>query len=119
MKILVAEDEPLMLKTLQLKLMKEGYEVIGCADGWLALQAIENLLPDLVITDLKLPNFSGLQLVSAVKNIVQKKIPVVVVSALTQDAVIADAMQKGAADFITKPFSLAELSQRIKKIIHH
>lgn len=118
MKILVAEDEPFMLKTLQLKLSKEGYEVIGCNDGLTALQKIKAILPDLVITDMRLPQFSGLQLISAVKAIVQKNIPVVVVSALTQSEVIDDAIEKGASDYITKPFSLAELAARIKRLLH-
>ncbi|WP_116845736.1 response regulator transcription factor [Deminuibacter soli] len=117
MKILVAEEEPLMLKTLQLKLKKEGHEVFGCADGRFALEAIQHLLPDLVITDTNLPHLSGLQLISAVKSIIQKKIPVIVVSASAQDDMIADALDRGAADYIVKPFSLADIAQRIKKFI--
>ncbi|MCE3281498.1 MAG: response regulator, partial [Chitinophagaceae bacterium] len=63
MKILIAEDEPLILQTIELKLKKEGYEVIACVDGLDALQKIDSEKPDLIITDIMMPYMSGLEVV--------------------------------------------------------
>ena len=72
MKILVAEDEPMLLKTIELKLKKEGYEVITTQDGREAIAKIEEFTPDLVISDIMMPYASGLEIVSMVKK--QQKI---------------------------------------------
>ena len=66
MKILVAEDEPMLLKTIELKLKKEGYEVIATGDGRDAIARIEKDNPDLVISDIMMPYASGLEVVSLV-----------------------------------------------------
>ena len=116
MKILVAEDEPLMLKTLELKLKKEGYEVVGCPDGKDALHQLGYHMPDMVITDIMLPYASGLEIVNAVKAIGQKNIPVIVLSAMGQEKTVEEAFQLGADDYVTKPFSLTELAIRIKRL---
>jgi len=116
MKILIAEDEPLMLKTLELKLKKEGYEVIGSPDGRDALQKIESLKPDIIITDIMLPYSSGLEIVSKVKS-TDKNTPVIVLSAMGQEKTVEEAFSLGADDYVTKPFSLNELSMRVKRLI--
>lgn len=75
MKILVAEDEPMLLKTIELKLKKEGYEVIATGDGRDAIARIEKDNPDLVISDIMMPYASGLEVVSLVKQPGRKTIP--------------------------------------------
>lgn len=67
MKILVAEDDELMLKMLEFRLKKDGHEVIVTHDGREALDKIEELVPDLVITDIMMPYLSGLEIIGAVK----------------------------------------------------
>ena len=114
MKILVAEDEALMLKTIELKLKKEGHEVIACGDGKQAIQKITEEQPDLVITDMMLPYASGLEIVQEVKKS-EKKIIVIVLSAMGQERTVEEAFALGADDYVTKPFSLSELSMRIKR----
>jgi DNA-binding response OmpR family regulator len=117
MKILIAEDEPLILQTMELKLKKEGYEVVGCADGLDALNKLEETKPNLVITDIMLPYSSGLEIVRKIKeNPETKHIPVIVLSAMGQENVVEEAFSLGADDFLKKPFSLNELSIRIKKL---
>jgi DNA-binding response OmpR family regulator len=74
MRILVAEDEGLMLKTIELKLKKDGHEVITSADGKDALIKVDLHEPDLIITDMMLPYVSGLEIIVAVKKR-EKKIP--------------------------------------------
>jgi DNA-binding response OmpR family regulator len=114
MKILVAEDEALMLKTIELKLKKDGHEVIACSDGKQAIQKITEEQPDLVITDMMLPFASGLEIVQEVKKC-EKKIAVIVLSAMGQEKTVEEAFTLGADDYVTKPFSLSELSLRIKR----
>ncbi len=116
MKILIAEDEPLMAKTISMKLEKEGYEVISCADGKEALQKLEEELPDMVITDIMLPYSSGLEILQFVK----AKNPltaVIVLSALGQENTVEDAFELGADDYMTKPFNLTELAVRVKRLL--
>jgi DNA-binding response OmpR family regulator len=117
MKILVAEDEPMLLKTIELKLKKEGYEVITTEDGRDAIARIENDSPDLVISDIMMPYASGLEIVSLVKQRLQKQIPVIILSAMEQEKVVMEAFELGADDYITKPFSLNELSIRVKRLM--
>jgi DNA-binding response OmpR family regulator len=114
MRVLIVEDDLLIQKTVELKLKKEGFEVICCSDGKAALDQVETK-PDIVLTDIMLPFFSGLEIVRAVKSIPDKKIPVVVFSTMGQEAIVEEAFLLGADDFIKKPFSLTELAMRIKR----
>ena len=117
MKILVAEDEPLMLMAIEAKLKNEGFEVIGTADGREALKSLESIVPDLIITDILMPYTSGLELISIVKSNQNKKIPIIVLSGLGQEDTVMEAFQLGADDFITKPFNPTELSVRVKRLL--
>lgn len=116
MRILVAEDEPMLLKTIELKLKKEGYEVIAASDGKEALNCINEKSPDMVITDIMMPYASGLEIVSLLKKEDGKKIPVIMLTAMEQEKVVMEAFELGADDYITKPFSLNELVIRVKKL---
>lgn len=117
MKILVAEDEPLMLMAIEGKLKNEGYEVVGVADGREALKQIEQNDFKLIITDILMPYTSGLELISIVKSGTAKKIPVIVLSGLGQEDTVMEAFQLGADDFLTKPFNPTELSVRVKRLL--
>ncbi|MCW3105962.1 MAG: response regulator [Segetibacter sp.] len=117
MKILVAEDEPLMLMAIEAKLRNEGFEVIGAQDGREALKSLETSVPDLIITDILMPYTSGLELISIVKSNQNKKIPIIVLSGLGQEDTVMEAFQLGADDFITKPFNPTELSVRVKRLL--
>ena len=117
MKILVAEDEPMLLKTIELKLKKEVYEVIATGDGRDAIARIEKDNPDLVISDIMMPYASGLEVVSLVKQPGRKTIPIIILSAMEQEKIVMEAFELGADDYITKPFSLNELSIRVKRLM--
>jgi len=117
MKILVAEDEPMLLKTIELKLKKEGYEVITTIDGREAVAKIETEDPDMVITDIMMPYVSGLEIVAIVRKKTSKKIPIIILSAMEQEKVVMEAFELGADDYITKPFSLNELAIRVKRLM--
>lgn len=117
MKILVAEDEPMLLKTIELKLKKEGYEVITTHDGREAIAKIEEFAPDLVISDIMMPYASGLEITALLKKNREKQIPIIILSAMEQEKVVMEAFELGADDYITKPFSLNELSIRVKRLM--
>lgn len=116
MRILVAEDEPIMQKTIALRLKKDGHEVVTTDNGREALALIASQAPDLIITDIMMPYASGLEIVGTVKQL-SKKIPVIVLSAMGQENVVLEAFNLGADDFISKPFSPNELSMRVKRLM--
>lgn len=115
MKILVVEDEPLIRKMMELKLNKEGYEIISSEDGKDALLKIESENPDMIITDIMMPYVSGLEIVGKVRQNKERNIPIIVVSTMGQEATVEEAFKLGADDYLTKPFSLVELAMRIKR----
>ena len=113
--ILLVEDDKLIQKTVEVKLKKEGFNLVSCSDGKEGLEQLEAVMPDLVLTDLMLPYASGLEIVRAVKAIESKTIPVIVYSTMGQEHIIEEAFNLGADDYITKPFNLIELVIRIKR----
>jgi DNA-binding response OmpR family regulator len=115
MTILVAEDEIIMLKTIELRLKKDGHNVVVCQDGREAITKIEELSPDLIITDVMMPFLSGLEIIGTVRKRAGRKIPIIVLSGMGQENVVLEAFQLGADDYITKPFSPNELSVRVKR----
>lgn len=117
MKILVAEDEPIMLKTIELRLKKDGYTVIGTSDGREAMEKIDAEQPDLIITDIMMPYASGLEIVGMVKQQQKKDIRIIILSAMGQETTVLEAFDLGADDFIAKPFSPNELSMRVKRLL--
>lgn len=118
MNILIAEDEDILRKMMELRLTKEGYSVKAVANGQEALQHLSEHTPDLVITDIHMPNVSGLEVVGWMKQQSNRTTPVIVLSALGQEHVVMDAFSLGADDYITKPFSLNELVVRVKKLMN-
>lgn len=117
MKILIIEDEPLMLKALKFRLNKDGYEVEIAEDGRKALQILNEEDFDLIITDVMLPFNNGLEIVDFVKNKKKLNTPIVILSAVGAENAVLDGFAIGADDYITKPFSPTELSVRIKRLL--
>ncbi len=114
MKVLIAEDDELMLRTLEMRLKKDGHEVIVARDGRDALNRIEDSNPDLVISDIMMPYSSGMEIVAALRSR-ENYIPIIILSGMGQEDVVLEAFQLGADDFITKPFSPNELSIRVRR----
>jgi DNA-binding response OmpR family regulator len=115
-RILIIEDNPMVVKSLEFKLSRDGYEIIVATDGRQAMEIIESEEFDLVITDLMLPFITGTQLIEHIKQ-VTPNVPVLVLSTATQEDIIMDAFNMGVDDFITKPFSPNELSLRVKRTL--
>lgn len=116
MKILVAEDEIILQKTVSLKLKKDGHELFVTDNGLEAYKLFEQHLPDLIITDIMMPYSSGLELISKVKE-TGSATKIIVLSSMGQENVVLKAFNLGADDFITKPFSPNELSIRVKRLL--
>ncbi len=118
MKILVVDDEEMMIKTIEFHLKKLGHEVITSSDGKEAMDKIEQETPDLIISDIMMPFMSGFELLSIVKTDPNKKIPVMLISSLDEIQVIDTAIEIGADDFIIKPINLNELTLRVNRFSH-
>ncbi|MDO8281124.1 MAG: sigma-54 dependent transcriptional regulator [Thermodesulfovibrionia bacterium] len=112
--ILVAEDEEITLNNIIDTLQEEGYSVSAAKDGREALQKIESEYFDVIITDIKMPYISGIELLEKIK---EKNLDteVIMITGFGSIGSAVEAMKKGAHDYITKPFDLDELSLRVKK----
>ncbi len=115
--ILIAEDETIMLKTIEFRLKKDGHTIITAQDGKEALVKFGECNPDMVITDMMMPYASGLEVIAAIRMKEGKKIPIIILSAMGQENTIVEAFNLGADDYVTKPFSPNELSMRVKKYV--
>ena len=116
MKILICEDEEIMLTALEFRLRKQGFTVVKAEDGQQAVNKFLEEKPDLVIADIMMPHISGLELIQIIREKYNSKVPVIVISALEYDDIVLQAFKLGATDFITKPFKPYELILRIRKI---
>ena len=116
-KVLIAEDDKTILKIIEFRLKKEGYEMHAASNGREAIEKIERENYDLILTDLMMPFFNGLEVVSHLRNKMKSNIPIIILSAVELEETVIEAFKMGANDFLTKPFSPHELSARIKKYI--
>lgn len=114
-KILLVEDESLMLHAIKLKLQEDGYEVICCIDGKDALEQINTHVFDLVIMDIILPYVSGLELLGIIKS--KAPTPVIMLTVMGQEKTVEEAFDLGADDYLNKPFNFKELAVRIKRLV--
>ncbi|WP_457186456.1 response regulator [Nocardioides sp. P5_E3] len=110
--VLVVDDDPAMRRTLSINLRARDYEVETAGDGRSALQVVDERMPDLVLLDLGLPDLDGVAVLTQLRSFTQ--VPVIVVSARTESDDKVEALDLGADDFITKPFSIEELLARIR-----
>ncbi len=117
MKILVAEDEPILIRTIEVRLKKDGHELCLAADGQQAMEKIKEFSPDMIITDIMMPYASGLEIISYTRQQEQGKIPIIILSSMGQEDVVLEAFKLGADDYITKPFSPNELSVRVRRLL--
>jgi two-component system KDP operon response regulator KdpE len=117
LKVLVVDDEPPIRKLLRMGLSAEGYQVIDAPNGKAALAELPHK-PDLVILDLGLPDVQGLELLRALRER-NEGIPIVVLSSRADEAAKVQALDFGADDYVTKPFSMNELLARIRAAVRH
>ena len=111
-RILVVDDEPQLTRVLRTGLKSRGYDVRVAADGLSGLETFNDWHPDLVVTDLAMPNMDGLELCRRLRAISQ--VPILILSAKGEEKVKVEALDIGADDFVTKPFGIDELLARIR-----
>ncbi len=112
MRILIVDDERQITRVLRTSLESHGYQVAIASDGLEALRTFETFHPDLVITDLSMPNMDGVELTRSIRRLAET--PIVVLSVREQDITKVAALDAGANDYITKPFSTPELLARVR-----
>lgn len=116
MRILICEDEEIMLTALQFRLRKQGYDVIVAEDGKEAMEKLETESPDFMVADIMMPYVTGLELILHVRNVKKSEMPIIIISAMDNDDTVLEAFRLGADDFIAKPFKPNELILRIKRL---
>lgn len=116
-RILLAEDERLILETIAMNLSREGYEVIKAVDGSDCLSKLETHEVDLLITDIHMPVLTGLEVVSKLKNSDKKEIPIIILSSNGAEESVLKAFDMGVDDYMVKPVSLSEMNVRVKKLL--
>ncbi|TBR19712.1 MAG: response regulator [Chitinophagaceae bacterium] len=117
-KILLAEDDNLLRKSVALFLSGVGFKVTQAANGREATYSVQNDWFDLIITDLNMPYSGGLELIQLVHNDLRQKTPVIVLTVSGIESVELDSLSIGADDFITKPFSLSVLKARVDRVLY-
>jgi two-component system KDP operon response regulator KdpE len=111
-KILVVDDEAQIIRVMRRILSAHNYDIRTAGDGKSALEVFHDWQPDLVVTDLQMPNMSGLELCRKLGEI--SDVPIIVLSVRDEEKTIVEALDAGADDYITKPFSTNELLARIR-----
>jgi len=110
--ILVVDDEPQITRVLKTTLSSRGYGIRTATDGNQALQEMKDWSPDLVITDLRMPNMDGLELCRAIR--AESRVPIIVLSVKGEETIKVESLDAGADDYITKPFNVNELLARVR-----
>jgi two-component system KDP operon response regulator KdpE len=113
-KVLVADDDPQLVRALRITLSAHGYDVIAAPDGAAAIALAAKERPDIVMVDLGMPRLDGMQVIEALRG--WTTAPIIVVSGRTGSADKVDALDAGADDFVTKPFQIDELLARLRAL---
>jgi len=115
--ILIIEDEPGIRRFLRVSLEQEGYRLVEAQTGRQAMVMIKSRPPDVIILDLGLPDLDGVEIIDSVR--AWSKLPIIVLSARTKDFDKVEALDRGADDYLTKPFSVSELHARLRVALRH
>ena len=115
MKILVVDDEALLVKGIRFNLQNEGYEVITGSDGLEAVKQVQEQRPDLVVLDVMMPNMDGMTACAKIREF--SDVPIILLTAKTDDMDKLMGFDVGADDYLTKPFNILELKARIRALL--
>ncbi|HVM92441.1 MAG TPA: response regulator transcription factor [Terriglobales bacterium] len=110
--ILVVDDESQITRVLRTSLSSHGYDIRAANDGETALEIMKDWTPDLVITDLAMPNMDGLELCRQLRT--RTQVPIIVLSVRGEERTKVKALDAGADDYVTKPFGMEELLARVR-----
>jgi len=116
--ILVVEDEPAIQELISYGLRQAGHETFCAGDAEQAMKIVNDVLPDLVLLDWMLPGMSGIEFAKMLRQVPRtKNIPIIMLTARTEESDKVSGLEVGADDYITKPFSPRELVARIKAVL--
>jgi len=117
-RILIAEDDPRSLKLVDFRLKSVGHETILAIDGGKALEIATKEKPDLALLDVMMPVMNGFQVLRKLKSQEETKdIPVIMLTSKSQKKDVVFGLEGGATDYVTKPFSFAELNARVNRAL--
>lgn len=116
--ILIVEDSKTLLETIKYKLEKRGYHVEKAENALEALSVVEHKKIDLIISDIMMPNISGLSMVSILNEFNLDRIPVIIISSLHTSTIRMSAMELGVYDFIIKPINFKQLCAKISFLLN-
>ena len=111
-RILVVDDEPRYVRAIQITLEVSGYEVLAARDGATAIELAVTEEPDLIILDIRMPGMDGYEVCRRIREF--SKVPIIMLTALAEDADKVKGLDTGADDYVTKPFSADELLARVR-----
>ena len=114
-KVLVVEDEPTLVETLEYNLTRQGYDVCTAADGLAALEVARRERPDLIVLDIMLPKLDGFEVCRILRR--EMNVPILMLTARTDEVDKVVGLEVGADDYLTKPFSMRELLARVKALL--
>lgn len=114
-RILVIDDEPQIRKFMRISLVANGYEVIEAENATKGIEAARGQAPDLLILDLGLPDLDGQEVISAVRE--GSDVPIIILSVRDQELDKVEALDRGANDYVVKPFGVAELMARVRAVL--
>lgn len=116
-RLLLAEDDELLASLLNFRLEKGGYEVVLSSDGREVKEKLEEHTPDLIISDIMMPYFSGMELIDYVRKVLHLDTPIIIISSAGNEENVLTAFELGANDFISKPISPSELIVRVERAL--
>lgn len=116
MNVLVVDDDPMIIELLTFKLSEQGYTVDAATNGWGALLKLSRNKYDLLITDLMMPDISGLTLLSLMKNYTFESVPIIIISSLDHSTTILSGFGLGAAEYFVKPLKMDLFLSTVNKL---
>lgn len=114
-KLLLAEDDELLAALLNFRLEKDGYEVQWSRNGREVKEHLNEQMPDIIVSDIMMPYFSGMELIDYVRNELNSNVPIIIISSAGNEENVLSAFELGANDFISKPISPSELIVRLNR----
>ena len=112
-RLLLAEDDEMLASLLTFRLEKDGYRVDVVHDGKAMKEYLSDSIPDIIVSDIMMPYFSGIELIDHLRNELHSDVPVIIISAAGNEQNVLTAFELGANDFISKPVSPSELLVRV------
>lgn len=114
---MLADDDEMLASLLRYRLEKEGFMVEWAPDGRTMKTSLGQSLPDIIISDIMMPYFSGIEMVDYLRNTLGSNIPIIIISTAGNESNVLSAFELGADDFISKPVNPSELIIRVRKLL--